>query len=448
MRQHAAERPHRPLFLWLALNAPHTPMQAPEAAVARFPASYPPETRRYLAMVESMDAAFGVTVEALRETRMLPRALILFLADNGGPMIPPVCNGGLRGGKGTPFEGGVRAPAFVYWPDCLGHQQRRSKAPAHMVDWLATFVLAAAAGDGAEAHARRRQRLRRKAPHSASLWPALEGRPLPPSSPLGPRRQLVLQVAASSAGIMRGKWKLVIAAPRCLAAPEDTLHTEPMPVSVSGERFRADRFLLWNVHERNYSAREPTATWRVNGGGAAAVPPPRGREYAARQESGRALVLHNGTNGERLRAAQRAGARLQLFDVHADPHERHDLLEGGEQRHESPGGRHNHSTRRAELAGALLGHYLAAVRVAQRAVVQARHQGRLPQFWEMTVWFCRQVQNSWEKLRWVRVEGAMCATRTPSERWVVGLESAGLRGMPQGGTKRAMRARKQAGATL
>ena len=59
-----------------------------------------------------MDAAFGVAVEALRETRMLPRALVLFLADNGGPMIPPVCNGGLRGGKGTPFEGGVRAPAM------------------------------------------------------------------------------------------------------------------------------------------------------------------------------------------------------------------------------------------------------------------------------------------------------------------------------------------------
>ena len=131
MRQHAAERPHRPLFLWLSLNAPHTPMQAPEAAVARFPASYPPETRTYLAMVESMDAAFGVAVEALRDTRMLPRALVLFLADNGGPMIPPACNGGLRGGKGTPFEGGVRAPAFVHWPSCLGRQPRRSSAPAH-----------------------------------------------------------------------------------------------------------------------------------------------------------------------------------------------------------------------------------------------------------------------------------------------------------------------------
>lgn len=443
VRQHAAERPHRPLFLWLALNAPHTPMQAPEAAVARFPASYPPETRRYLAMVESMDSAFGVALEALRDTRMLPRALVLFLADNGGPMIPPVCNGGLRGGKGTPFEGGVRAPAFVRWPSCLGHQQRRSSAPAHMVDWLATFALAAAAGDGAEARARRRQRLRRKAPHSASLWPALEGRPLTPSSPLGPRRQLVLQVAASSAGILRGKWKLVIAAPRCLATPQDTPHTEPMPVGGSGERFKADRFLLWNVHGRNCSAREPTAA-RHGGGGAAgaAAAPPRGRECAARQEGGRALVLHNGTNGERLRAAQRAGARLQLFDLHADPHERHDLLWSDNQRHELLISRRSNGTRRAEMAGALLGHYLAAVRVARRAVVQAREQGRLPQFWEMTVWFCRQVQGCWDEQQWARARGAMCAARAPSERRLVSLESAGGRGASRGGM-RGMRVRKQ-----
>ena len=229
MRQHAAERPHRPLFLWLSLNAPHTPMQAPEAAVARFPASYPPETRTYLAMVESMDAAFGVAVEALRDTRMLPRALVLFLADNGGPMIPPACNGGLRGGKGTPFEGGVRAPAFVHWPSCLGRQPRRSSAPAHMVDWLATFALAAAAGEGAEARARWRQRLRRKAPHSASLWPVLEGRPLPTASPLGPRRQLVLQVAASSAGILRGRWKLVLADPNPNPSPNPSPNPNPNP---------------------------------------------------------------------------------------------------------------------------------------------------------------------------------------------------------------------------
>ena len=194
MRQHAAERPHRPLFLWLSLNAPHTPMQAPEAAVARFPASYPPETRTYLAMVESMDAAFGVAVEALRDTRMLPRALVLFLADNGGPMIPPACNGGLRGGKGTPFEGGVRAPAFVHWPSCLGRQPRRSSAPAHMVDWLATFV-ALGGGDATALD-----------PTSDSIdhWEYITGR-----SRGSPRKTIVFAASANTAAIRSGNYKLM-----------------------------------------------------------------------------------------------------------------------------------------------------------------------------------------------------------------------------------------------
>ena len=103
------------------------------------------------------------------------------------------------------------------------------------------------------------------------------------------------------------------------------------------------------------------------------------------------------------------------------------------------------------MAGALLGHYLAAVRVARRAVVQARQQGRNPQFWEMTVWFCRQVQGCWDDAHWARVGSAMCAARAPSERRIGGLDVrakvpaarlAGARGAPRGGM-RAMRAWKQ-----
>mgnify|MGYP003754310051 CR=1 FL=1 len=71
-------------------------------------------------MVGCADAAVGSTVGALRRHHMLASSLVLFLSDNGGPVMPSVCNGGLRGGKGTAFDGGVRVPAFVHWPACLG----------------------------------------------------------------------------------------------------------------------------------------------------------------------------------------------------------------------------------------------------------------------------------------------------------------------------------------
>eukprot|EP00966_Prymnesium_polylepis_P040630 942743-Prymnesium_polylepis.1 len=67
-------------------------------------------------MVGCMDEAFGRAIEALRSTGMLRTSLVLFMSDNGGPMIRPACNGALRGGKGSPYDGGMRVPLFVYWP--------------------------------------------------------------------------------------------------------------------------------------------------------------------------------------------------------------------------------------------------------------------------------------------------------------------------------------------
>ena len=451
-RRRAARR--TPLFLWVSLNAPHTPMQAPADALAQLPPSargWPEQTRAYAAMVERMDAAFGRVVGALRATGMLRESLVAFLSDNGGPMIPPVCNGGLRGGKGTPYEGGVRAPAFVYWPACLGRggaaRRRASAAPAHMVDWLVTFALAAAAptsastsvptsasahsdddgkssdgGGGGEAttsttDARARRallaRLQRKAPHSTSLWPALSGggggggggggARLPASAALGSRRQLVLQVGASASGVLRGRWKLLVASPRCLAVPDALPHNSTL------RGFRADRFLMWNVHGRNHSARCHSVC-RVAAANAASAAHHRNAEE-------KVAIVHNGSNAARLQAARAAGVELQLYDVHADPREEHDLLAAA-----APRGDGDEARRRTELVGALLGHYLSAVRVARRAVERAAEQRRierLPRGYEMTVWFCRQVGVAWDERRWRGAAAGMCAARSDAERSIL-----------------------------
>ena len=94
-------------------------------------------------MVGCADAAVGSTIGALRRHHMLASSLVLFLSDNGGPVMPSVCNGGLRGGKGTAFDGGVRVPAFVHWPACLGDAPRAVHSSAHMVDLFATLGAAA-----------------------------------------------------------------------------------------------------------------------------------------------------------------------------------------------------------------------------------------------------------------------------------------------------------------
>jgi arylsulfatase A-like enzyme len=170
---HAAGHGNASLFLWFAPNAPHTPLQAPDAWLATVRPGLEPSVRTYAAMVGAMDAAFGRATSALRAARMLRHALVVFASDNGGPILPVVCNGGLRGGKGSPYDGGHRAPALLYWPACLGPSRRVSRAPAHMVDWFATLATAGALGLPPLERSRYLGRVKRAAPYSVSHSPNL-----------------------------------------------------------------------------------------------------------------------------------------------------------------------------------------------------------------------------------------------------------------------------------
>jgi len=379
---HGRLRPTQPLFLWMAPNAPHTPMQAPKAALERFGADLHPEVRLYAAMVFSMDEGYARLHAALRRAGMLSNTLTAFVSDNGGPSMPSICNGGLRGGKGTSFEGGVRVPAFVHWPRCLGRGRggpRQTSAAGHMVDWFVTLAEAAAVGLPEAQHQKLMQRVRHKAPHSLSLWPYLAD-----SAPLGAmeKRQLVLQVGAPCSGVLRGRWKLVMASPRCLnTSLRDVDFQQPM------RGFMAHRYLLdskrghggadEHVHGTHaHSAATALGVGDGDGAGHGDAPTPEAR----------------------LRAARAMGVQLQLFDLHNDPAERHDQLSG------------RNASVRAATASALLGHYLSALRVAHRAVGQAQQEGRLaPE--AVKVWFCRQVYESWAPEVWSRYHSWTCNNR-------------------------------------
>ncbi len=74
----------------------------------------------YAAMVESMDRAVGRVAAKLDELKLSGKTAIFFMSDNGGLSTSegsPTSNLPLRGGKGWMYEGGVREPVFVKWPD-------------------------------------------------------------------------------------------------------------------------------------------------------------------------------------------------------------------------------------------------------------------------------------------------------------------------------------------
>jgi arylsulfatase A-like enzyme len=105
-----------PFFLYLAFNAPHGPMEAPEQNLKRFAAIKDEKRRTYAAMVWAMDAAIGRVLAKLRETGLEENTLIIFLSDNGGPTdVNGSSNRPFRGVKGEVREGGVRTPFFLQW---------------------------------------------------------------------------------------------------------------------------------------------------------------------------------------------------------------------------------------------------------------------------------------------------------------------------------------------
>jgi len=140
IKQHASE----PFFLYLAFNAAHTPMEASEKYLARFPNIADPQRRTYAAMMSAMDDAIGRTLAALRDQKLEEKTLVIFLNDNGGPTMPTTTvngssNAPLRGSKRQTWEGGIRVPFAMSWKGHLA-AGRVDDRPIIQLDVLPTAL--------------------------------------------------------------------------------------------------------------------------------------------------------------------------------------------------------------------------------------------------------------------------------------------------------------------
>ncbi len=109
----------QPFFLYLAYNAPHTPIQPPEQWLDRVKQREPGISERrakLVALIEHLDAGIGKVMDALKETGLSDNTLVIFTSDNGGQLGVGATNGPLRAGKGDMYEGGIREPMGAVWP--------------------------------------------------------------------------------------------------------------------------------------------------------------------------------------------------------------------------------------------------------------------------------------------------------------------------------------------
>ena len=109
-----------PFFLYLSYNAPHFPVSPPTAWLQKVKQREPQasETRaKLVAFIEHMDDNIGKVIASLKANGQYENTIILFLSDNGGHLPSESNNGDLRDGKQSMYEGGLRVPAIISWPN-------------------------------------------------------------------------------------------------------------------------------------------------------------------------------------------------------------------------------------------------------------------------------------------------------------------------------------------
>lgn len=125
-----------PFFLCVSYTAPHVPIQVDPKWAAPYEDAYDTKTRQgYAGMMAQLDDSFGQVFQALKKQQLLENTLVVFFSDNGPSApgkkwyIPEAFHetnfygndgvygdvGPLRGWKASPYDGGVRTPAFIYW---------------------------------------------------------------------------------------------------------------------------------------------------------------------------------------------------------------------------------------------------------------------------------------------------------------------------------------------
>lgn len=191
----------QPLFMYLAYNAPHYPLEAPPALVYKYRRRFPDRGlfAIYAAMVEQLDSGIARVLATLEETGMAQNTLVVFTSDNGpsaepnayGPEGAEFSNGPLREYKFSTHEGGLRVPFIARWPGKIPAGTVRD-TPAITMDLLPTFLEAAAVKPAATQEI-----------HGTSILPLLtRGEAV--------RRATALHwETALNAAVLAGEWKLV-----------------------------------------------------------------------------------------------------------------------------------------------------------------------------------------------------------------------------------------------
>lgn len=128
----------RPFFAYIAANAPHAPLDVAESYAAPFRSlGLDERTAKIYGMVKNIDENAGRLLAKLKTLGLERDTILIYLTDNG-PQWPRY-NAGMRGTKGTVYEGGIRVPFFLRWPRVVEPGKTIDRIAAH-IDLVPTLL--------------------------------------------------------------------------------------------------------------------------------------------------------------------------------------------------------------------------------------------------------------------------------------------------------------------
>jgi arylsulfatase A-like enzyme len=179
----------KPFFLYLPHTMPHVPLGVSEKFAGKT------DYGRYGDVIEEIDWSVGEILRALKKNDLDRKTLVIYSSDNG-PWITYGNHAGkatpLREGKGTTFEGGMRVPCIMRWPDKIP-QGSVNKEIATTLDFLPTIALLTGSRVPAD-----------RVLDGKNIWPLMSGEP----GAQTPHQVFFYHFPAELQAVRHGPWKL------------------------------------------------------------------------------------------------------------------------------------------------------------------------------------------------------------------------------------------------
>ena len=129
----------KPFLAYISTNAPHGPFHCPQKYMDLYKGQSP-TIQAFYGMITNIDENVGKTRKLLKDLGIYEDTIFIFTTDNGTARGKSVFNAGMRGQKGSEYDGGHRVPLFLHWPKAGMAEKRIIGTLCHAVDVAPTLL--------------------------------------------------------------------------------------------------------------------------------------------------------------------------------------------------------------------------------------------------------------------------------------------------------------------